>query len=79
MGMIRFGAPIEEVLFFKELMKLNVFVETGTYKGSTAKNMSNYFEKIYTIEKSDNFYKVAKENLKNISNIQLIKCDSREY
>jgi hypothetical protein len=37
MGLINFGVPEEEIEFLKHVMKLDVFVEGGTYKGGTAK------------------------------------------
>ncbi len=79
MGLVNFGVPEDDVQFFKRLFKLNVFVEGGTYKGDTAKNMSRLFEKVYTIEKSDVMYEIAKQNLKNNLNVILLKGDTREY
>jgi 16S rRNA G966 N2-methylase RsmD len=60
-------------------MKLDVFVEGGTYKGGTAKSMSGKFRKVYTIEKSDVMFDIAKENLKDVSNITMLKGDTREH
>ncbi len=79
MGLVNFGVPEDDVQFFKRLFKLNVFVEGGTYKGDTARNMSRLFEKVYTIEKSDVMYEIAKQNLKNNLNVILLKGDTREY
>ena len=50
MGLINFGAPEEIVAFLKDIMKLDIFVEGGTYKGDTAKRMSTKFRKVYTIK-----------------------------
>lgn len=41
--------------------------------------MSKFFKKVYTIEKSDVMFNIAKENLKDISNIVMLKGDSREH
>jgi len=79
MGLINFGAPEEIVAFLKDIMKLDIFVEGGTYKGDTAKKMSNKFRKVYTIEKSDIMFNEAKENLKDIKNVILLKGDTREH
>jgi hypothetical protein len=79
MGLINFGVPEREAEYLKNSLKLDVFVEGGTYKGGTAKSMSNKFKKVYTIEKSDVMYDIAKENLKNISNVSMLKGDTREH
>ena len=79
MGLINFGVPEEEIEFLKHIMKLDVFVEGGTYKGGTAKSMGEKFRKIYTIEISDIMFEIAKENLKDTNNITLLKGDTREH
>jgi hypothetical protein len=79
MGLINFGVPEEEIEFLKHVMKLDVFVEGGTYKGGTAKSMGKKFRKIFTIEKSDIMFEIAKENLKDTNNITLLKGDTREH
>ena len=79
MGLINFGVPEEEIELLKHVMKLDVFVEGGTYKGGTAKSMGKKFRKIFTIEKSDIMFEIAKENLKDTNNITLLKGDTREH
>jgi len=78
-GVVNFGAPENEICFLKKLLKLDVFVEGGTYTGGTAKRMSKNFKKVYTVEKSGVMYGIAKENLKNCKNITLLKGDTREH
>ena len=79
MGLINFGVPEEEIEFLKHIMNLDIFVEGGTYKGGTAKSMGEKFRKIFTIEKSDIMFEIAKENLKDTNNITLLKGDTREH
>lgn len=79
MGLINFGVPEKETEFLKKNLGLDVFVEGGTYRGGTAKKMSEFFKKVYTIEKSDVMYDIAKENLKDISNVTMLKGDTREH
>ena len=79
MGLINFGIPEKETEYLKNRLKLDVFVEGGTYKGGTAKSMSNQFRKVYTIEKSDVMFDIANENLKDISNVAMLKGDTREH
>jgi hypothetical protein len=78
-GEINFGAPENEIKFLKKLLKLDVFVEGGSYTGGTSKKMSKTFKKVYTIEKSDVMYGVAKKSLEGIGNITLLKGDTREH
>jgi len=79
MGVVNFGAPEKEVEFLQNTLGLEIFVEGGTYKGGTAKKKSNLFKKVYTIEKSELMFDIAKENLKDIPNIIMIKGDTREH
>ena len=79
MGVINFGVPEKETEYLKNILKLDVFVEGGTYKGETAKNMSDTFRKVYTIEKSDVMFDIANEKLKDISNVTMLKGDTRVH
>ncbi len=56
MGEINFGIPKKEVLFLKNSLNLDVFVE-----GGTAKEMSKHFNKVYTIENSFEMHKIAQQ------------------
>ena len=79
MGLVNFGVPEKEVEFLKENMKLDILVEGGTYKGGTAKSMSKKFRKVYTIEKSDTMFEIARGNLKDTKNVTMLKGDTREH
>ena len=79
MGLINFGVPEKETNYLKDTLKLDIFVEGGTYRGQTAKKMSEKFKKVYTIEKSDVMFDIAKENLKDVSNVIMLKGDTREH
>lgn len=79
MGIVNFGIPEKETEFLKKNIGLDVFVEGGTYRGDTAKKMSEFFNKVYTIEKSDVMFDIAKENLKDRSNVVMLKGDTREH
>lgn len=79
MGQVNFGVPADEVMFLQNKLNLQVFVEGGTYKGWTAKNMSKQFQKVYTIEKSDVMFNIAKKNLEEVENVTMYQGDTREY
>jgi hypothetical protein len=71
--------PEKEVEYLNNKFKMEVFVEGGTYKGRTAKKMSDQFNKVYTIEKSDAMFSLAAQNLKGINNVSLLKGDTRNH
>jgi hypothetical protein len=77
MGVVNFGIPIEEANYLREIMSLGIAVEGGTYRGGTAKELSKLFDKVYTIEKSEQMFSEAEKNLNGISNIKLLKGDTR--
>jgi hypothetical protein len=77
MGVLRFGMPEQEVLFLQHKLGLKVFVEGGTYTGGTAVKASKIFASVFTIEKSEQMYEIAKKNLAGIENITLLRGDTR--
>lgn len=76
MGNINFGIPKEITLYLKNLVKIDEFIETGTYLGGTSKWASTNFKKVITIENSDYYYKLAKENLKDLENVKILNGHS---
>lgn len=57
----------------------DVFIETGTHIGNTTKNASDIgFEKVYTIELSEHFYKEALKRFAHNEKIVCIFGDSTE-
>lgn len=69
MGIKRMGPPVDVILQIKEILGLNCFVETGTFKGDTALWASDHFESVVTIENSQEIYQETKSNLSGIPNI----------
>lgn len=58
--------------------KLDIFVETGTFKGDTLYRLKDRFKELYSIELSDYYYELALKRFHDIKNIHLIKGDSGE-
>lgn len=52
------------------------FIETGTYYGDTSLMVSNFFNKIYTIEINQDLYKKSKISLSKLENVEVIEGDS---
>lgn len=55
---------------------IKVFVETGTYFGDMVEAVKRVFDKIFSIELSDEFHIKAKDRFKADNNIELILGDS---
>lgn len=78
------GKPIPPPHIYKQKIvrihgkkfRINILVESGTFKGDMVYGVRNGFKKIITIELSDYFFKKAKIRLKNFKNIKIIKGDS---
>lgn len=71
MGAITFGIPKELVLQLRNIFQVDVFIETGTFKGKTTAWAAKNFKKVFTVEYSSILYEAA---LKNLSKYQNIKC-----
>jgi len=71
--------PCLDNLFLKLLQddhtQYNCFIETGTFKGDTTFALEPYFNKIYTIEFSEQYYNITK-NRYNGNKINFILGDS---
>jgi len=61
---------------YAEKYKTSIFVETGTYLGDMVCAMKDYFNQIYSIELSNEFYEMAKKRFAGEKKIQLIHGDS---
>lgn len=79
MGIHRFGAPAETILFLQRAMELDTFVEGGTYTGQSAKFAASAFQRVYTIEKSPDMHAVASRNLAGLQRVHLLQGDTREH
>jgi hypothetical protein len=71
------GPPEDLVLLLKREYNLNIFVETGTYLGSTTVWAAKHFEKVFTIEYSKSIYEDTTARYSDIANINFIYGDSR--
>jgi hypothetical protein len=61
---------------YAEQYGLRVLVETGTYLGDTVEAMKHRFDKIYSIELSEELFRRAKERFAGEGHIELINGDS---
>jgi len=55
---------------------INIFVETGTFKGEQTEIASFVFGKVYGIELNDHWYNVTKERNRSYEYVEIIKGDT---
>jgi hypothetical protein len=79
LGIVNFGIPMEEAIHLKDVMGLSVAAEGGTFQGDTAKELSKFFDRVYTVENSDKMFVQAEENLAHVNNVVLLKGDTRAH
>ncbi len=63
----------------KEVFKIDVFVETGTYDGSTALRAATFFQQVYTVEFSPSIFEQAQRKLAATSNVQIFHDSSPHF
>ncbi|GFE57987.1 hypothetical protein [Geobacter sp. AOG1] len=80
----REGKPIPPPYLIKQLtlktyakkFKLKILIETGTYYGDMIEEMKDIFDRIYSIELSDELYEKARLRFKKYEHIELIHGNS---
>lgn len=78
MGAVTFGIPKELVLNLKNILSIDIFIETGTFKGGTTSWAAKYFKKVITIENSKELFESAVTNLSKYPHIECIYGNSGE-
>jgi hypothetical protein len=76
--MVNFGVPERIVLELARLHGASVFVETGTYRGDTAKWASAHFAEVYTIENSAILFDQYSAPLNALRGVHALCGDSRK-
>jgi hypothetical protein len=69
----RLGAVLDYIV---EHGSASVFIETGTFRGRVARKASALFDRVYTIELSDELYSESRESLSDLANVTCIRGDS---
>lgn len=62
----------------KRIYDITSFVETGTYKGITTSWASDNFKNVYTIDISQEYIEIAKNNLAQNNNVSFLHGDTRK-
>jgi len=72
MGIVRMGPPENVVLEIAGHFGINTFVETGTFKATTAVWASKHFKKVFTVEAAETIYREAVAKHGNIGHLHFI-------
>lgn len=78
MGIVRMGPPQNLILATQLLTGAKVFIETGTFRGDTARWASQHFLHVVTIEASDEYYAKAVERFSSDPNVTVLHGNSRD-
>lgn len=76
MGAITFSLDPRLAEVFVEALSIDVFVETGTHTGDTLANVKECFQELYSIELSDEYFRIAWERFAQDFKVRLIRGDS---
>jgi hypothetical protein len=78
MGDVRFGLPQQLTTDLCRAMGIRVAIETGTYRGDSARALASVAERVVSIELSRELHDAAKTNLADLPNVTLINGSSAE-
>lgn len=76
LGSIYPGVPRELTYFLRERFEIADFIETGTNLGVTANWASCFFDRVYTIELSEELYLRAKKRYGKVQNLSFFQGKS---
>ena len=76
MGAVHFSIDPQLVELLKQLLPLEVFVETGTFEGEAVQRIRPYFEEIHSVESSEKYFASASERFRQDQAIHLYLDDS---
>jgi len=75
MGIVRWGPPEELVLRLKQAFSIDMFIETGTFKGHSTSWAAAHFPSVISIEAGQKLYQEAMEQYAHHKNIEFICGD----
>lgn len=78
MGAIHFSIDKNLVDFFRRMLPLETFVETGTFEGDSVERVCSDFREIYSVEIAESYHRKAMEKFAGLANVQLLRGDSPE-
>ncbi len=78
MGAITFSLDEQLLKFLCQHIKIEFFVETGTFEGDTVEIAQKYCKKIYSAELSPDYFQRAKKRYAKNSNVHIMQGDSAQ-
>jgi hypothetical protein len=78
MGLVTIGPPEEIVLELAKGNEIEIFIETGTFRGGTTRWAAKHFKFVYTIERSKTLYNLYNKELSLIPGVKPLYGDSRD-
>lgn len=79
MGAVYFSIDTQLVQCLKQILPLPVFVETGTFEGDSVIKARPFFDELYTVELSEEYYAKAVARLKEDNAIHVHQGDSVQF
>lgn len=76
MGAVTFGIPKKMVSLIREHFSIELFVETGTFRGKTSIWAAGLFKEVITIENSRELFESGSKKLSKYKNIDTLFGDS---
>ena len=77
MGIFTMGPPTSLMVELKLVYQINTFVESGTYLGGTASWAASVFDRVITMEASQELYEKTKTRYASLTNVEFLCGDSR--
>lgn len=78
MGAVNFSIDPELIKTLQNNLTLDIFVETGTFKGAAVETVKNYFKQIYSIELSREYYEQAVQRFEHDLHIKILHGSSAQ-
>lgn len=78
MGAVSFSLDKGLVIALKEVLPLDVFVETGTFNGDTVESVKKLFDEIYSIELSQVLWAKAARRFEDCRHVRVLHGNSPE-
>ncbi|HTY94091.1 MAG TPA: hypothetical protein VMC02_09395, partial [Steroidobacteraceae bacterium] len=78
MGTVRTGPPEDLVLRLKEILGLQEFIETGTFRGDTAAWAARHFARVTTIEWAESYHAAAQQRFRATPGVRALRGHSVE-
>lgn len=76
MGAVTFSIDPRLIQVLKSCLPLDVFVETGTFKGDTIQIVEKQFKHIYSVELSQQYYEIVLKRFSKTKNLTLLNSSS---